>query len=223
MGHTDWVPSREQDLADLCQKWKAGLGNPADITAFGWEQAECAAVLAAVNGFLDARAAYEADDSSAKHLVKEEAKEDAVDALRDFANTSIRYNKKMNDAQKLVYGIHPRDAAQTHHGPPASQPDTVVENTANHFEHKLRAINHETGGASKPEDAYGVRYVWQVGGEKPASGADMRGLTKFSRKTTFVVSHSEADKTKTCYYVTCYENSRGEQGPWSPVEEAVIG
>jgi hypothetical protein len=27
------------------------------------------------------------------------------------------------------------------HAPPASQPETVVENTVNHFEHKARALN----------------------------------------------------------------------------------
>jgi hypothetical protein len=36
----DWLPSREQDLADLCQKWKAGLEKQANIANFGWKQAE---------------------------------------------------------------------------------------------------------------------------------------------------------------------------------------
>jgi hypothetical protein len=67
-----------------------------------------------------------------------------------------------------------------------------------------------------------VRYGWQVGGERPASG---EGLPKsrFSRKTNLVIAHTEADKGKTAYYATCYENGKGDQGKWSPVEEAVIG
>jgi hypothetical protein len=104
---------------------------------------------------------------------------------------------------------------------PSSQPETAVENTPNHFEHKVMALNHE-GKAAKPADAYGVRYAWQVGGEKPASGSDLP-KSKFSRKPIHVVTHTEADKAKTAYYSTCYENSKGETGPWSPVEEAVIG
>ncbi|MDR2517538.1 MAG: hypothetical protein LBC88_09205, partial [Spirochaetaceae bacterium] len=108
------------------------------------------------------------------------------------------------------------------HGTPTSQPDTVVENSVNHYEHKIKALNHATGDTSKPADAYGVRYAWQVGGEKPASGADLP-KSKFSRKTTHLVTHTEADKGKPCYYAACYENSRGDTGPWSPVEEAFIG
>jgi hypothetical protein len=218
----DWMPKKEQDLVDLCGKWKIELEKPANITAYGWAQTEVTATLGTIDAFLTARTAYEADNSTGNRLAKDEAKEEAVDAMRDFANSSIHFNKKMNDPQKLVFGIHPADKTPTHHLPPTSQPDTAVENTPNHFEHKVRALNHATGDTAKPEDAYGVRYAWQVGGEKPASGADL-GKTKFTRKTTHIVTHTEADKGKTAYYSTCYENSKGDTGPWSPIEEAVIG
>ncbi|MDR0683736.1 MAG: hypothetical protein LBF83_01210, partial [Spirochaetaceae bacterium] len=109
----------------------------------------------------------------------------------------------------------------TSHPVPVSQPETVVENTVNHFEHKVMALNHE-GKAGKPAEAYGVRFAWQVGGTKPASGADLP-KTKFSRKPILVVTHTEADKAETAYYAACYENSKGDAGPWSPVEETVIG
>jgi hypothetical protein len=100
----DWLPTREQDLVDLCGKWTLALADQAKITAFGWDQTECTAVLGVINAFLTARTAYEADDSSAKQLAKDEAKEEAKDAMRDFANTSIRFNKKMGDADKLIFG-----------------------------------------------------------------------------------------------------------------------
>ncbi|MDR0684562.1 MAG: hypothetical protein LBF83_05495 [Spirochaetaceae bacterium] len=221
MAHSDWVPTREQDLVDLAQKWAAVLADSVKITAFGWDSTECAAVLGKINAFLTARNAYEADNSTAKRLAKDEAKEESVDAMRDFANTSIRFNKKMDDPAKLLMGIHPKDTTPTSHPIPVSQPEMVVENTVNHFEHKVMAVNHE-GKASKPADAYGVRFAWQVGGTRPASGADL-SKTKFSRKPILLVTHTEADKAKTSYYAACYENSKGDAGPWSPVEEAVIG
>jgi hypothetical protein len=222
MAHNDWIPGREQDFVDLAARWKAGLSDAAKITAFAWDQAECAAAAGKIDAFLTARAAYDSDNSTAKRLAKDEAKGEAVDAMREFANAAVRFNKKMRDEDKLVYGIHPKDTTPTAHGTPSSQPDTEVENTRNHYEHLIRAINHERGDHSKPADAYGVRYAWQVGGEKPATGADLP-KTKFSRKTNHVVRHTEADKSKTAFYSTCYENSKGDTGPWSPIEEAVIG
>ena len=222
MPSSDWVPTREQDLVDLCQKWAVVLSDSAKITAFGWDQLECTEVLARVNGFLAARTAYETDNSTGNRMAKDEAKGEAVDAMRDFANASIRFNKKMDDPAKMVMGIHPKDTTPTSRGAPGSQPGTEVENTRNHYEHLVRAINTERGDHSKPADAYGVRYGWQKGGERPASGADLP-RSKFSRKTSLVIQHTEADKSQTAFYSTCYENSKGEQGPWSPVVEAVIG
>jgi hypothetical protein len=219
---SDWIPTREQDFVDLCLKWKAELENPANIAAYGWDQTEVTATLGNIDAFLTARSAYEADNSTAKRLAKDEAKEDAKDAMRDFANSSIRFNKKMSDAQKLVFGVRPADKTPTSHQPPVSQPDTVVENTPNHFEHRIRALNHTTGKTSKPADAYGVRYAWQVGGDRPASGKDLP-KSQFSRKPAFIVSHTEAEKGKTAYYATCYENGKGDMGKWSPVVDAVIG
>jgi hypothetical protein len=129
----------------------------------------------------------------------------------------------MDNAAKLAMGVRPKDTTPTPHGPPTSRPETVAENTRNHFEHKVLALNPATGKARKPADAYGVRCSWQVGGERPASGEKIRGKTQFSRKASHIVTHSEADKAQTCYYAACYENSRGGQGSRSPVEEAVIG
>ncbi|MDR2516695.1 MAG: hypothetical protein LBC88_04855, partial [Spirochaetaceae bacterium] len=74
----DWIPTREQDLVDLSQKWAAALADTAKIAAFGWDPAECTAVLGKINAFLTARTAYEADNSTAKRLAKDEAKEEAV-------------------------------------------------------------------------------------------------------------------------------------------------
>ncbi|MDR2393479.1 MAG: hypothetical protein LBD93_04905 [Treponema sp.] len=171
---------------------------------------------------MTARSAYEADNSTAKRIAKDKAKEDAVDGILDFANSSVRFNKSMDDGAKEQMGIRPADRTPTAHGVPTSQLDTVVENSGNHFEHRVRAVHHGTGSTSKPADEYGVRYAWQVGGEKPASGEDLP-KSKFSRKTTLTVAHTETDKAKTAYYATCYENGKGDMGPWSPVEEAVIG
>jgi hypothetical protein len=220
MAHSDWVPTKEQSLVVLCEKWRAWLKDPVRVAAFGWNKADVDLILLKIDAFLTAQAAYEAVDSTAKRIAKDEAKVEAVSAMRNFANFSIRFNKNMDDAQKFVLGVHPK-AAPTNRGKPDSQPYTEINNTVNRFEHKIRALNRVGRGSSKPIDVYGVRYAWQVGGEKPESGEDLP-KSKFSRKTSITIAYTEADKAKTAYYSTCYENGKGEAGPWSPIEEAVI-
>jgi hypothetical protein len=217
----DWIPHGEHGLLDLMNRWYEWMLITGKITAFGWDAAFCAKVVFAIEAFFTARSEYEINKTPENRLTKDEKKEDAVDLMRDFANAAIRFNQKMTDADKLYMGIHQTDTTHTTHPAPTSQPDTDVIPTRNHYEHLLRAMNHTTGGTSKPADAYGVRYAWQVAGEKPASGEDL-AKSKFTRKTSLVVSHGEADKGKTAYYATCYENSKGDQGTWSPVIEAII-
>jgi hypothetical protein len=127
----------------------------------------------------------------------------------------------MPEEDKLYMGIKPTDTTHTSIPAPTSQPTTEVIPTKNNYEHLVRAMNRDTGANSKPPDAYGVRYAWQVGGEKPLSGADLP-KTEFSRKSSYVVTHGEEHKGQTVYYATCYENGKGYKGPWSPVIEAII-
>jgi hypothetical protein len=222
MVNRDWIPAKELELVVLIKIWLKILLDEGKQTLYEWVKETCVSTAGILSAFLTKLEAFAADNSTANLVAKNDAKVEAIDAMRDFANSFVRFNKKMQDEDKLVLGIHPSDSTPTPHGPPTSQPDVEVENTRNHYEHKLRAINRASGDHSKPEDAYGVRYAWQVGGEKPASGADLP-KNKFSRKTIFVISHTEADKTKIVYYAACYENSKGDEGSWSPVVEAVIG
>jgi hypothetical protein len=144
----DWIPTREQNFVDLAAIWTATLQDTAKQTAYGWDVAECQAAAGKITAFLNARTAYETDNSTANRIVKDEAKSEAIDGMRDFANTSVRFNKRMNDENKLPLGIHPADTTPTSHLPPASQPDTVVDNTVNHFEHRIRALNRGRNDAS---------------------------------------------------------------------------
>jgi hypothetical protein len=221
MKRTDWIPVPQQELADLALVWKTGLSDTATQTAFGWDAEACAETVALIAAFFDARSAYRDVDSSQNALTKKNAQSAMITAMRDFANTYIRFNKKMEDADKFRYGIRTRDGKLTRRGTPGSQAFAAVSNTKNRFEHRIRAINAE-GKASMPSDAVGVRYAWQVGGDRPVSGAHLPN-SRFLRRSVCVVSHTEAEKGMIVYYAVCYENGKGESGPWSTVVEAIVG
>jgi hypothetical protein len=162
MAHSDWIPAREQDLVDLCEKWATTLADTAKQT----------------------------------------------DGMR----------KRMDDSAKLVLGIRPADTTPTTHEKPTSQPDTVVENTVNHFEHRLRALND----ASKPADTYGVRYAWQIGGEKPASDEDLP-KSKFSRKTSFIVPTRRRTRQRQPTTRPVMKIARAMRGPGRLLRKRLLG
>jgi hypothetical protein len=100
MPNEDWLPRKEQDLADLIDIWILTLSDSAKVAAFGWIQADVTDVLDKLNAFLTARAAYIAEDSSAHLHAKNAARDAAKSAMRDFANSSVRYNKRVDDETK---------------------------------------------------------------------------------------------------------------------------
>ena len=156
---TDWLPSREQDFTDLCRKWKTGLETPATVSVFGWNQAEVTAVLGTINAFLTALTAYEGDDSSGNRLTKDEAKDAAKSAMRDFANTSIRYNKRMTDEDRLNYGIRPLDKTAT----PGTEPRTYPEAETDTSVIRQLTIgfwDSATKKRGKPHGVHGAEIRW---------------------------------------------------------------
>ena len=47
----DWIPTRELEYNELCEYWTLALADPAKITAFGWEAAECTRVAALIAAY----------------------------------------------------------------------------------------------------------------------------------------------------------------------------
>lgn len=217
----DWISRNDEKFFKLCEKWILMLKSETLRTRYKWDDDDCTAVLHDIAISTGAFITYKDNNSTKNRIAKDDAKKIATKSIRAFAASSVRYNQRMDDAARFELGISPRDTVPTTHLRPVSQPRVIVENTVNYFEHRLRAESNETGTTVRPADAFGVRFVWQVGGERPLSGNDiLRG--RFTRRTVMIVSYSEAESGLPVYYAACYENARGETGPWSPVVEAHI-
>jgi hypothetical protein len=219
--YDDWIPGREQDLVDLMAKWNTWLGDAAKQTAFGWDTAECALVVSKIGAFLAAREAYEADKSPEKRLDKDEAKAAAVAAMRGFANTSVRFNTKMTEADKMVLGIRPKDATSTAHPVPAVKPDLDAEPSGK-GKHTVTAINPQTQSKKKPLLVKGVAFACKVRlpAEPKADPKDMPSLFQAAAVKNF--QWPEADYGKVADYAAAYENEGGKRGPWSGVASVII-
>jgi hypothetical protein len=219
---SNWIPDSELKLVALCTKWIHTLRSEEVRTVCRWDKDLCTDAISKIEPFESAHKAYQAADTSENRAAKNETKRVAVSAMRAFATSSMRHNPYMTDAYRLVMGLNKPDTTPTAHLRPTSRPNIIAERTANYYEHRVKALNAENGKATKPADAYGVRFVWQAGGERPATGASIIN-GKFSRRPVITIAYDETERGKTAYYASCYENAKGEAGPWSPVEEAYIG
>ena len=216
----DWRPSREQDFVDLCQKWKAGLENPANVTAFDWKQAEVTETLTAVDAFLAARTAYEETDSTKNRVAKDEAKEAAKSAMRDFANTSIRYNKQMKDEDKLYYGIRPAVHTSTPGAAPETYPEaeadtSVIRQVTIHF------WDSATKKRGKPHGVHGAEIRWALLGHAPASVNELTS-SDFDTTSPFTLKFDESRRGQRVYFSLRWETTMNLKGPFGKIYSAVI-
>jgi hypothetical protein len=217
----DWIPAAELKLLALCHKWLPALRSEEARTQFRWDADLCSAATSKIEPFVNAFAAYENSDTTSNRKAKNETMLETRKALRAFATSSMRYNPFMTMADRQEFGLNVPDTVPTVQKRPDGRPNTVVEKTKNFCEHKIVAINPDNGKASKPAGAYGVRFVWRAGGERPASASEI-AAGRFSRNCSVTVAYDETELGKTAYYASCYENAKGEAGPWSAIVTAII-
>jgi hypothetical protein len=229
MASKNWLPRKAQDLVALMKVWLVILADAAKRTAFGWEAAACALVGTRIQDFLDALEAYELDDSSRNRLTKDEAQEAARAAMQDFANTAVRFNKKMTEADKHDLGIHSRDP----HNTPRPRPTDYVD-----FDLSVNAHSHEvtgkyriagsTGRGKGPYHGVEIRYWIQPLDASPPASAVVEGWhsvadTASPWKHTF---DQPSEIGKRLSVAMCWENnatdSEDDKGPWSAIESVII-
>jgi hypothetical protein len=217
----DWLPPREQDLVDLCQKWKRGLENQANGTAFDWKQAEITESLVAIDAFLTARTAYEETDSTKNRVAnKDEAKDAAKSAMRDFANTSIRYNKQMKDEDKLFYGIRLADRTST----PGTEPTTYPEaepDTSVIRQVTIRFWDSATKKRGKPHGVHGAEIRWVFLDHTPASVDELTN-SDFDTTSPFTLKFDESQRGRRVYFCLRWETNSNLKGPFGEIYSVII-
>ncbi|MDR1216251.1 MAG: hypothetical protein LBK25_06190 [Treponema sp.] len=193
------------------------------------EHAAAWGILAQVASDLAAKvAAYEAlyalatgeNGTSALILEKDAARLALETQIREIKNKYIDYNDAVTDPNRDRLGLPIYDRKPSPKPRPTSRPVLEIV-PSNNRQHTGTAINQASGKKTKPDDAYGVRYSWEIRDAAPANAGDLRHSV-FRRKVSEVFDYDEVDRGKRIFYAACYENAKGESGPWSDIVEAII-
>jgi hypothetical protein len=78
-----------------------------------------------------------------------------------------------------------------------------------------------TESKAKPEGQHGAEFRWAILDTPPESLTQLIN-SSFDTKTPHILEFDENQRGKTVYIVACWENTRGEKGPWSDILKAVI-
>ncbi|MDR1399171.1 MAG: hypothetical protein LBJ41_04545 [Treponema sp.] len=215
----DFFPNREAALLE----WLKNFGTVLVENAVAW-----GVPIDTASGLNTQITAYELVYEAAKGengtkalIIEKDVKQKALKAeLRNVKNKFIDYNEAVTKADRERLGLPRRDHKPSPIPRPTSRPTLKVLPT-NNRQHTVTAVNQKTGKRSKPDDAYGVRFVWEIRDTLPVNAEDLRHSI-FHRKVVTVFDYTEEDRGKKVFYAGCYENAKGDSGPWSDIIMAII-
>ena len=139
--------------------------------------------------------------------------------MRDIRRRHF-FTPPLTDADIVSLGLRPRDTIRTPH---IDVTETVE------FELNLRKIreilvNFWVKGQSnraKPAGYDGAVLVWDVLDTPPERPEDLNRHTMASR-TPHTLEFDETERGKTVYIALTWQNERGNIGPWSEIQSAII-
>jgi hypothetical protein len=74
---------------------------------------------------------------------------------------------------------------------------------------------------AKPEGVRAVEIQWSILAEPPHHSDDLRHSV-IATRSPYIFQFAMEEAGKRCYFCLRWENTRGEKGPWSPIQHAII-
>jgi hypothetical protein len=74
---------------------------------------------------------------------------------------------------------------------------------------------------AKPEGQHGAEIRWAICDIPPVDVSELVH-SSFDTRTPFTLEFEGHQRGKTAYFCLCWENTRGEKGPWSKIQSAII-
>jgi hypothetical protein len=171
---------------------------------------------------------YEAAFSTAQNpnrgkvdvLNKNETRDALRSDIRAFVKAYLAYNPAVSDADKENMGLPLHDGTRTPVPAPSTMPEleldcSVIRQITVHF----RDLGKDHRG--KPAHVHGVELRWAILDNPPQS---VENLTKsaFDTASPYTFKFDEPERGKTLFICPCWQNNKGDKGPYGEIVKAII-
>ena len=139
----------------------------------------------------------------------------------------IQSNPSVTEAQKIAFGLNPRDGQPTPRPAPTSKPAVLVRGAnVQNLQILIRVLDEaDPTRRGRPAGTGGVHvfsWVAPAAGELPPADVEMWRFELMLTRRDGVITMNPADAGKTIYIVARYFNPKGEVGPLSDPVQTVI-
>ncbi|MDR3236630.1 MAG: hypothetical protein LBT48_07930 [Prevotellaceae bacterium] len=152
-------------------------------------------------------------------IAKQEARRAAESGIRALLKAYVTYNPLVTDEDRRCMELPIHKTTRSRVSVPTTMPffeidSSVIRRLIIHF------FDQNTRKA-KPAGVHGAEIRWAL---RDAPAVDVEDLvnSSFDTRTPFMLDFKGHERGKTVYFCLCWENTRGEKGPWSEIVSAII-
>ena len=214
----DYLPHKDSELVAWSANFTAGVA--ANASLWGITADEVAELQAADASFA---ALYAQVNSPARNAVvvteKNTARGVLTAKIRGLAGFRLK-NPVITDAQRIALGLHVRDTTWSSTVVPVSRPELDIDVV----DFRRLKVSFRDMGSLRKAKPHGVNGAVIAYAVLEAPPADVGALTRsaLATRTPHILEFSEPERGKTVYVALCWQNRKGENGPWSEIESAFV-
>jgi hypothetical protein len=153
------------------------------------------------------------DKNDARNVLKK--------AVRQAVRQYLAFNPAVTDKDRDDLGLPIYKTTRTPSPVATTYPDSDVDSS---MIRRLTIHFYDQGhqhSKAKPAGQHGAEIKWAILDTPPESLSDLIN-SSFDTHTPFTLEFDQNQRGKTVYFCLCWENTRGEKGPWSEIQHAIV-
>lgn len=230
MPRINWIEKSYQALKHLVDVFVAYFTLPANLTRFGFNESTVIGqwfkteVIPAITDFTSAYANWENEKKRDKEKIDDiyKARERLEPLVKTLEQILRAYPPAIvSDADLDLMGFPKRSTGKRVPSPVATTTPGYGVALPGAFRVQISFFDKERG-SGKPRGQHGVEIASLV--TTATEGIVQASLTRstFDTNSPCTFDFPDTDRNKRFYFSLRWENSRGEKGPWTPVDFTVI-
>jgi hypothetical protein len=221
MYNQDYLPTKDRELLEWVINFLLNL--LASLTRFGFPQDLYQLLSDKRDVFASKLSVADNPMTRTKGAVieKNDARKDLTQALRQAIRQYLTYNTAVTDKDRGDLGLPIHKTTRTPAPVAATYPDFDIDSGTIR---RLSIHFYDQGSKkskAKPAGQHGAE-IRRMKSDTPI--VDVKDLiySAFDTHTPFTLEFEGHERGKTVYFCLCWENTRGEKGPWSEIQSAII-
>ncbi|MDR0560148.1 MAG: hypothetical protein LBG92_08245 [Prevotellaceae bacterium] len=220
MHNADFIPSRDVDFLQWTNNFMNYLGSA--LTRLNFPEDKYQSLVLLQSDFEQQLTAAKtpATRTSLSVKAKNVARSVLEKELRQYIKAYLTYSVDITDVDRNGLGLPVHKTSRTPSPVAETYPDyeidsRVIRRLTVHF------FDSTNRSKAKPAGQHGAEIRWGIF-DAPPTSIDALSHSVFDTRTPMTLSFDENQRGKVVYFCLCWENTRGEKGPWSEIISAVV-